>query len=171
MSISIPFVKGDLNGKLTEAIIHQITLSGDYRYVADGGDYVLEVDMISDRNEQIGYQYDRHPTSQKLFNRLRPSEGRKEITVGLRLLNTQTNELTLPYTIISASEAFDFVDSDSIHDVAFINKKGVRESVLNFSLGQLDSKEGASDAASTPLYNKIGRKIANGLRFNHLINR
>lgn len=163
-TLSVPFVKGDINGRLTEAIIKQIAYAGDCRYVSRDGDYLLEIDVLSDSNDQIGYMYDHDPTSGKLIKRLEPNEGRREMTVDIRLINATTNEVILSSTQVSAYSDFDFVDSDSIQDVSFTNLSGARDSVLSFSLGQLDSKEGALDAASHPLYQEIGKKIAMGLQ-------
>ncbi len=163
-TLSIPFIKGDLDGKLTEAIIKQIAYAGDYRYVSHEGDYLLEINILSDNNDQIGYQYDRASGSGKLIKHLEPNEGRRGITVNIQLIHAITQAILLPLTQVSAYSDFDFVDSDSIQDVSFMNLRGTRDSVLSYSLGQLDSKEGALDAASYPLYQALGKKIALGLQ-------
>jgi hypothetical protein len=53
--------------------------------------------------------------------------------------------------------------------VSFINEKGKREKTIGFSLGQLDSIEGAQDAALTPIYCQLAQKIAQALHRDNLM--
>ena len=64
ISISIPFVKGDVDGQLTNAIVRELASTGSFRYVRDGGRYTLLVTVVHDHKEKIGYRYDRKPKGQ-----------------------------------------------------------------------------------------------------------
>jgi hypothetical protein len=50
-----------------------------------------------------------------------------------------------------------------LKELSFINPQGKREKVMTFSLGQLDSIEGAQDAAVTPIYEQLAQRIVAAL--------
>ena len=162
LGISIPYVMGDQEGKLTDALIKQVSLSGFFHYQADAH-LQLQASILQDQNEQIGYQYDRDPIKGSLIKRLIPNEGRRELVVEISLIDLRENQTLLGPLKVKGSSDYDFVNSDSIRDTSFIDPSGKRESVLFFSLGQLDSFEGASASAATPLYQKLSQKIVQGL--------
>lgn len=74
-TLEVPYFQGDKNGLLTDAVIQALTSSGDFHIVRSGGALVLEGKIVKDENENIGYQYDRDPTSGRRINRLIPNEG------------------------------------------------------------------------------------------------
>ena len=57
----------------------------------------------------------------------------------------------------------DYVDQNSIRDLTFITTQGKPQTVLNFSLGQLDSVEGAHDDTTDVLYRRLSEKVADVL--------
>ncbi len=162
-TLSVPYFKGDKDGTLTDAVIKGLVSSGEFNYATGGGALVLEGKVISDTSHHIGYQYDRHPVSGERIHRLIPNEGRRTITVELTLVDSQTQKVVHGPIKVSASSDYDFVDSDSLQDTSFINPAGARTSVLFFSLGQLDSVDGAKKSAATPIHARLARKIVEGL--------
>ncbi|MCB1085095.1 MAG: hypothetical protein KDK60_03230 [Chlamydiia bacterium] len=161
-TISIPYVQGDDDGLLTETLIRAIAANPQFSYVSKGGVLSLEAKIISDRCDHIGYQYDRDPLTGARIHRLVPNEGRREIIVEFSLVNARSNVVIIPPTTVKASSDYDFVDSDSLQDTSFLNRWGARESALFFSMGQLDSMEGAQAAARKPLYAQLVQKIIDG---------
>lgn len=161
-SIAIPYVKGDADGMLTDALIKAVSLSNNFTY-SKHGELILEGTIISDSYEHIGYQYDRSPVSGKRINRLIPNEGRREVILSISLIDASTRKTLYGPVKVAATSDFDFVDEDSLQDTSFIDMAGTRQSALFFSLGQLDSLEGARDVSKMPLYHKLARKIATGL--------
>lgn len=162
-TISIPYFKGDTSGALTDSVIKGIATSESFRYTDKKGNLLLEGKVISDTNENIGYQFDRDPTSGERIHRLVPNEGRREITVEIHLTDTRTQKIIYGPVKISAFGDYDFVDSDSLRDTSFINPAGVRESSLFFSLGQLDSINGAQRASLDPIHRRLALKIVEGI--------
>ncbi|MGE0198463.1 MAG: hypothetical protein AB7N99_03295 [Simkaniaceae bacterium] len=162
-TISVPYFSGDQDGTLTDAVIKGLSTSGEFTYVNGGGAVILEGAVISDNFEHIGYQYDRHHVSGVRINRLVPNEGRREITVRISLIDSLSQKVIYGPFDISASSDYDFVDSDSLQDTSFIDPAGMRQSVLFFSLGQLDSSEGAHAMARFPVHERLATKIVEGL--------
>lgn len=161
-TVSVPYVKGDLDGLLTDALVKAIGLSNQFTYAKDG-ELILEAAIVSDQVNHIGWQYDRDPTSGARENRLVPNEGRLEVAVNLSLVSARTGKVLHGPIQVRAHSDFDFVDSDSLLDTSFITPTGGRQSVLFFSLGQLDSIDGAKDAARYPAFDKLARKIVEGM--------
>ncbi|WP_194847189.1 LPS assembly lipoprotein LptE [Candidatus Neptunochlamydia vexilliferae] len=162
-TLSVPYFKGDKDGALTDAVIKGLATSGNFNYATSGGTLVLEGRVTSDTSHHIGYQYDRRPVSGERVRRLIPNEGRREITVQLTLIDSRTQKVVHGPIQVSAYSDYDFVDSDSLQDTSFIDRCGVRTPVLFFSLGQLDSVDGAKAAAATPIHARLARKIVEGL--------
>jgi len=162
-TISVPYFNGDQSGVLTDIVVKSLSSSGVFNYANRGGAITLEGKIVSDNCENIGYQYDRHPVSGERINRLVPNEGRRVVTVEITLIDSRSlKTLYGPFTV-SAYSDYDFVDSDSLQDASFINATGTRESVLFFSLGQLDSIDGAKAASLDPIYHRLATKITEGL--------
>ncbi len=163
-TISIPFVKGDTtDGQLTAALVREISTSGRFQYVGHDAHLTLQVVIVQDDKEKIGYRYDRHPISGKLRHNLVPTEGRRVLKTEVTLIDNITQKILVGPVFVTAMAEYDYVNSDNVYDLSFITPNGKRETVLNFSLGQLDSIEGAEDNALDPLYRSMALKIADGL--------
>jgi hypothetical protein len=162
-TINIPYIKGDTEGQLTNALICEISQSGLFEYVKEGGSFTLLVSLLSDDNEKIGFRYDRHDISGKRAKNLVTTEGRRILTAEVSLIEEGSLEEIVKPTTVSAGEDYDFIGAHSLRDLSFINSKGKRIPVTSFSLGQLDSIEGAQDDVATPLHRHLAQKIVDGL--------
>ncbi len=165
-TISVPYVEGDNQGQFTAEIIRQLTYSDVYDFVKQDGDLVLKVVLVGDQNDVIGFQYDRTIKKGKIETNLMPTENRRMLTAQVTLTDTGTNEIVLGPLNVSATGDFDYIDVNSLKALSFINPHGKRKKVINFSLGQLDSIEGAQDAVVTPVYRQLAQKIAAALQQN-----
>ena len=162
-SIAVPYVKGDTSGVFTDLLVRELEMRGWLDYSSDAP-YTLETKIVRDDKEQIGWRYDRDPTNANLKDRLRPTEGKRTIAVLVTLKNEQTGEIIFGPKKVTADVDYDYVNFDTITDLAFTPAPGAPlTSVLAFSLGQLDSVEGAQRAALKPLYRKLSILIADGL--------
>lgn len=161
-TINVPYVKGDIQGEFTNALIHELSHSGQYEYVRDGGALTLKLSLVADTTSKIGYRYDRKNQTCILTNHLQPTEGRREVTVELSLFDELSQMEIIKPTLIRGSSEFDFVGTYSLCDLSFINN-GRRVTVSSFSLGQLDSVEGAQDDTAAVLYRDLSQKIVNGM--------
>ena len=161
-TIEVPYVAGDQEGFLTDELVKAIGLSNRFTY-AKGGELILQGTIVADQTTHIGWQYDREPTSGVRINRLVPNEGRREVTVQFSLIAARTGKVLCGPINVTAYSDFDFVDSDSLLDTSFLTPTGGRQSALFFSLGQLDSIQGAQSAALESLYQKLAYKIVRGM--------
>src|SRR4029077_19495678 len=97
----------------------------------------------SDQNQTVGYRRDKQKVSGKIRKNIVACEGRRALTATVTLYEGGSDTIAAgPYTITAESD-YDYVDGDSIQDLAFINSHGVPTTVLPFSLGQLESIESA----------------------------
>ena len=95
----------------------------------------------------------------KTFNRLVTNEEQHQMRLLVTLVDQDSGEIVRGPSEVKASVYYDFVDPDANNAVA------VRRhlSSLNFSLGQLDSVEGARANSNIPLHTLLARKIASAL--------
>jgi Lipopolysaccharide-assembly len=162
-TITVPYVQGDAEGELTDQLIKQLSASGRFEVVQRGGCLCLNVSLIDNSSERIGYQYSRDDTKRKLHKNLLATENRRLVTAEVTLVNTVSEEILLGPSLVKASAEYDYIDSGSLRDLTFINSQGKKEKTLTFSLGQLDSIEGAQDDAAVPLYRALAQKIVDGV--------
>jgi len=64
---------------------------------------------------------------------------------------------------VKADSDYDYYDPESIRDLSFVTNQGYRIATINFSLGQLDSIEGAVDDVAVPVYHSLAQKIVDGI--------
>ena len=162
-TISVPYIKKDIKGQFTNELIKQIASSGYFEYVPQGGALTLNVEIVTDSTGKIGYRYDRKDKSGKLTKHLVPTEGRREVTAEITLYDEAAMKEVIKPTLVKANTDYDFIGAHSLCDLSFISPDGFRRTVSSFSLGQLDSVEGAQDDAAVPLSRRLAEKIVNGL--------
>ena len=159
ITLSIPFIEGDLEGHFTAQLVKEISSSPRFIYHNYKGEYLLQVSILSSSEEQIGYQKDRLKIDGSLQKNLRPIEGRKIMTAKVSIAKRASQEIIWgPYEIVSDVD-YDYVDQDSLFDLAFIEPSGARRTVLSFSLGQLEPIENAQQASHRSLYHSLCQKI------------
>ena len=92
--------------------------------------------------------------------RLYPDEGRKTITALVTLQDFKTKQPLIKPFRVTSQTSYDFVNPVAKKDIEFIDLNGIKKSTLQYSLGQLDSEEGARGEASNLLYQDLAFKIA-----------
>lgn len=162
-TLSIPYIQGDAAGQLTNELTHQVSSSSAFQCVQSGGRYILKVVVLSDGSERIGFRYDREGKNNKRRKDLVAIENRRLITAEVTLIDSLTNQTIVGPEIVKADAEYDYTNPNSIRDLRFTSPGGFSQSTIDFSLGQLDSIEGAQDAATTPLYRHLAQKIVDGL--------
>lgn len=163
VTIQVPFISGDIDGDFTSQLIQKLHESPFFTYTNVGGDYQLDVKVLSKDDEQIGYRKDRLRIDGSLKRNIRPVEGRRILSVLAKVVNKRSKEIIWgPYTI-SADADYDYVDGDSLFDLTFIGPTGARTTVLSFSLGQLESKFSAQLAADKPLYRQLSHTLVEAI--------
>jgi hypothetical protein len=163
-TISIPYVQGDIEGMLTAAIVRELASRLPYEYRSSGGALRLDVKLIQDQQEKVGYRYNRNTTTGKIEKNLMPTESRRTASAEVTLTRLSTEEKLFGPEVITANVDFDYDDVNAINGLSFIPEGQThRQTTLRYSLGQVDSIEGAQDDAATPLYRQLAEKISSRL--------
>lgn len=158
-TVTVPFVSGDEDGALTNEIVRALSASGLYEVRHRCGDYRLQVSIAASDIETIGYRRDRQKITGEIKKNLVGSEGRRILSAEATLFEGDSDEIAFgPFQIATAVD-YDYVDGDSVQDLAFVNSSGVLITVLPFSLGQLEPVDSAQEAATRPLYARLAQKI------------
>lgn len=163
VTISVPYIKGDPEGVLGAEIVRALSSSGQFDCVQTGGALILEVTILAEGDDRIGFRYDRDPTSGKRRDNIVGTENRLTVSAIIKLIDSSTQEILIAPQIIRAYADYDYVDSNSILDLTFIAPDGRPQKVLDFSLGQLDSVESAHDDALAVIYRQLAQKIVDGI--------
>jgi hypothetical protein len=143
--VNIPYIDGDVDGKLTSALIKELSSSGKYLY-SPSGELQLIVTIDDYYDENIGFRYDRSRKG-KLKHYIIPTETRSYMLVEVELKSAFCEEAARAPVKILASMDYD-------HDYYII-----RHGVNIFSLGQLTDVDTAEEAALVPLEKKMAEKI------------
>lgn len=85
-TISVPFAGGDDEGLLTSHLVREITRSGAFSVVACQGELTLQVDLLQEKNRNIGYRYDQK-SCDCLAKTIIPTEVRKSLLAEVVLLS------------------------------------------------------------------------------------
>lgn len=149
---------------LTYAIVKNLSENSRWLFDKNSPEYLLVIEQIDQQSAPIGYKYDIKEKTQMPINRLIPIEGRKNVKIFCNLLKNNEEKSSIKKFSIEAASDYDFVNFDNFRDLSFIDKQGVPQTVLQYSLGQLDSSDGAQAAAIKASYLKIGRKISDILQ-------
>jgi outer membrane lipopolysaccharide assembly protein LptE/RlpB len=163
VTISVPYIKGDPDGMLGSEIVRALSTSGQFDCVQTGGMVILEAVITADGDDRIGFRFDRDPTTGVLRDNIVGTENRLTVSATVKLVDAHTNEILIGPQIVKAYADYDYVDSNSIRDLTFFTPSGVPQKVLDFSLGQLDSVEGAHDDAFAVIFRHLAQKIVDGL--------
>jgi len=163
IAISVPYVQGDFEGELTDALVGAVSRSSQFRFAHGEGDWILSAKILDHSHNRIGFRYDRDDKSGKRRKNLRGTENRGTITVEVSVVNATTGKLILGPQVIESSADYDYVDQNSLLDLSFIDAAGDRQTSIAFSLGQLDSVAAAGEDALYPTYDQLAQRIIDGL--------
>lgn len=156
--MTLPLIKGDIDGNFMNAIVHALASSGRFAFKREESSLLLSVAIVSDSDDRIGYRYDRDPNSGKRRKNIIGIENRETIQAEVKVIDTYTQETIFGPEVICASADYDYIDSHSSRDLIYLSPKGPT-TVIDFSLGQLDSIEGAHDDARLPIFHKLAQAI------------
>lgn len=163
-TIAVPFIEKDEDGSFTAELMLAISRSGAARAVSQGGQYQLQITILKESQEKIGFRIDPQKVDGKVRHNLLASEGRRGETVQFSLWKGK--EIVLGPFEVEASSEFDYVDGDSIQDLTFTDSLGQLQTVLPFSLGQLEPIDSAEIAALKPLKRRLAQKIVDTIAMN-----
>ena len=161
-TISIPYVVGDEDGRLTSELITAFSHSFA-TVVRKGGKYELRVSVLTQQRDTIGFRIDRQQIKGKSKKNIVADEERTTLTVEAALYEQGGKDPVFGPQQFTACVDYDFVDGDSYRDLTFVDSFGATQTVLAFSLGQLESTESAREAATRPLYSRIAKSIVDSI--------
>jgi len=160
--LGIPFIQGDKDGSFSKILTQEIASSGLAEFRSRDTRYELHITMNPDALERIGFRYDRFADGT-----LRPNivgtETRKTVNISVELYDTLFEKVIYGPKNFQAHTDFDYVDPDNIIEMSFVAPDGQRELAFNYSLGQLNTIEGAQDTANLSVYRILSKKIADEL--------
>lgn len=148
---------------MTNALVRELSASPRFRYRQNDGRWVLSVKIISLDDDRIGFRYDRSPNTDKRRNNVIGVENRLRMSAEVAIIDTFCDDFIMGPEIVTAEIDYDYNDPDSLRDLSVITPSGKRQSSVAFSLGQLDSFDAAKVDAMRPLYEKLARKIVEGI--------
>lgn len=158
-TVAVSYAHGDETGALTAEVIRALVDSGLVTITSNDAQLQLELVVLSDRNETIGFRRDPQEIRGKIQKNLLASEGRRIMEVKATFRCKRSGEIVWGPYQLTAEADYDYTDGDSIRDLAFTNVSGVSVTVLPFSLGQLEPIETAQEAATHHLYTTLAKKL------------
>ncbi len=159
ISLMVPYISGDSEALFNNELAYSLSTSGQFHVVQSGGALLLKVEIVSDTHDRIGFRYDRDNPGAHLEKNLLGVEARRTLVVAISLLDGVSGRILFGPEKVKSYVDYDYTDPGSPRDLLFSKK----EPIMPFSLGQLDSAEGAYDAAAKPIFRKISHKIVEGL--------
>jgi len=165
-TISVSYSTGDQEGELTNALAFAVAQVPGLTYVRNGGELCLEVKMLSTSDDKIGFRYDRKDKSGKRRRNLIATENRKILRAEVTLYDACGQCLMGPM-IAEADAYYDYADQNSLRDLSLVDAGKENVSSVSFSLGQLDTIDGAKQDAYSPAYRELALKIVTGILTYH----
>ena len=158
-TVVIPYASGDDDGTFTAELIRTLTASGIANVQSAQATYRLKVDLVNGSNKTIGFRKNKQKVSGKISKNIVATEGRRQLSAEVTLYKQGTDTIVKGPYLITATADYDYIDGDSIQDLAFTNSQGLRTTALAFSLGQLEPIDSAQEAAGRPLHGRLAQKI------------
>lgn len=159
ITTAIPVIRKDPNGYLRNYIAREMSYTNSLYYKDRGAKYQLLVTITEDTNSKISYMWDRDPVTNGNLGVFYPTEGMKEVIAKVELIDRKTGSTVIEPFFVKAEAIYDFVNPTVPDTVEFQTAFGGDESILQYSLGQVDSELGAKEATYNPVYQRLAKKI------------
>ena len=162
--MTVPLIRGDEDGYLRIGLAREISQTPGYAYSSSDGSYRVDVKIVKDSAETIGYAWDEKPITGEFIQRLYPNEARRNVKAMVSVTDIQQNKVVIDPFEVVASTDYDFVNPTALKNIEFTGVDGEGHSVLQYSMGQLDSEEGARGEAFAALANNLSKMIMGALK-------
>lgn len=137
-TISVNFVEGDINGRLTESLIEELVRKIPLEYVNKDPDFLLNAKVEKYFEKNVSYTFNKE--QEKSFG----NEKRAILEVSFELLNTLTGKKVVGPVQVQAEVDFDYDQDPSVS----VRHMGV--------VGLVDMSQ---DSSKDPLFRKVSEKI------------
>ncbi len=164
ISISIPYIQGDPSALFNNALASSLAQSGRFHCLQSGGDFTVEVVLLSDTNDRIGYRYDRDDVTGSRKPNVLGIENRRYIIAQVTVYDAHSAGIVLGPLPIKAFVDYDYVDYGSPRDLNTHTSNGMIPTI-QYSYGQLNTVEGAHDDASVLIYQKLSDRIVDVISY------
>lgn len=162
--LAVPLIRGDEDGLLRSDLAKEIAHSSGYSYSSSDARYRLDVTINSDSKETIGYVWDEEPITGAFIKRLYPNESRRKVKTTVSLYDLLEKKTVIAPFIVEGFADYDFVNPTALKNIEFKDGMDEDHSVLQYSLGQLDSEEGARLESFQPLSASLATQIMEALK-------
>ena len=163
LSTSIAVIKKDPDGYLRNYLAREIGFSNLFSYKDVNAKYKLYITITEDNTSRICFMWDRNPVTNENLGVYYPTEGMRAVIAKVELKDSLSDKSVIEPFYLKANGIYDFVNPTVPDTVQFETAFGGDESVLQYSLGQLDSEEGAKSASYEPIYQDLAQKIVRRL--------
>mgnify|MGYP000087180368 CR=1 FL=1 len=75
-------------------LVHSLTAASLIDYVDQGGMFSLEVKILADGDERIGFRFDRDPVSGKRRDNIVGVENRRALAIEIQLVDLQAQQVS-----------------------------------------------------------------------------
>lgn len=147
----VPYIEGDMDGNLTNTLIQRMADLGYFTPISGVSDFIIQARVKSNVIDPIGFQF----APKNIDRNIIANENRHTIELEFSILSGKTQEKLFGSYFIKESIDYDFLDQ---YPCKYSTQR--EESTVNFSLGQLDSREGALSSSIDPLFHKITDKMS-----------
>lgn len=161
--VAVPYIPGDADAIFNNELVYKLVASGHFLCVTSDADYILQTIILSDTQSRIGFRYDRDNVSGSLEKNLLGVEDRRTVKAEISFIEVGSGRIVIGPIEISSDADYDYTDPGSPDDLLYNSPSGSSLSIMQFSLGQLDSYEGAYDSTARGVYASLAEKITEGL--------
>jgi len=163
LETSIPVIKKDAKGILRNQIAREMAYTNRFNYKDRNAKYKLLVTITEDSTSKIAFMWDRNPQTNADLEVFYPTEGQREVVAKVELVDAKSGEKVIEPFFLKAESIYDFVNPTVPGTLEFNDPYVGDLSVLQYSLGQLDSEEGAQAESYRPAYEDLAKKIVSRL--------
>ncbi len=160
---TIPVIKKDPRGILRNQIAREMSFTNSIQYKDRKAKYKLLVTITEDATSKITFMWDRNPKTNADLEVFYPTEAQREMVAKVELVDAKSGVAVIEPFFLKADSIYDFVNPTVPGTLEFNDPFVGDVSILQYSLGQLDSEEGAEIESYEPAFEMLAKKIVSRL--------
>ncbi len=160
---SVAVIKKDPRGILRNQIAREMAFTNCLRYKDHSAKYKLLVTITEDATSKITFMWDRNPKTNADLEVFYPTEAQRQLIAKVELVDAKSGVAVIEPFFLQADSIYDFVNPTVPGTLEFNDPYVGDLSVLQYSLGQLDSEEGAEIESYEPAFEMLAKRIVSRL--------